>query len=152
MSIEATEYVFTELAAMFGAEWERARGNTPVLDWKTTWVNTLNEFTHCDEAKRSIMWALDNLPDSCPKNARAFRSLCLQAPARELKALSAPVADPARMAAELAKLGSLKIHAKDAPRSDMKDWAHRLRAKEDAGYKLSRYQASCVDTAIGARA
>lgn len=145
----AVEHVFNVLAAVYMAGWKRAIGTAPIVDVKTVWAFQLGHFTHSKNAKRAILWALKNLPDA-PPNAIQFRNLCRMAPAAELPALPEPVANPARVAAELGKLE----HVRNAPASPhgMKDWAYRLKARHDAGDKLNPNQIRCYQAALGATA
>jgi len=143
---DAVAYVFSELAATYGAAWDRSIGQAPIADVKTKWADALGSYLHSNEAKRSIMWALKNLPDRCP-NSREFRTLCGHAPARVMPALPEPKADPERVAAELAKLGQLKS-TRATPANGMKDWAYRLKARHEAGEKLNTNQVLCYREAL----
>lgn len=131
MSIEATEYVLKNLAATYGAEWDRSMGTAPLSDVKTVWAEAIGGFTQSTDAKRAILWALDNLPERCP-NAIQFRNLCRQAPAVVKTALEAPKADPARVAEAMARMAPL-MAAKPATRTDHKAWARRILERKDAG-------------------
>lgn len=146
---KAVAYVFSELASTYGAAWDKSLGQAPIADVKTKWADALEVYLHSEEAKKSIMWALKNLPDRVI-NSREFRTLCGHAPARVMPALPEPKADPARVAAELAKLGHVRV-ATSSPHG-MKDWAHRLKYRHEAGQKLSMYQISCYRDALGASA
>lgn len=150
MSVEAVDYVFERLAATYGAAWDRSLGQAPITDVKTVWADGLSSFLHSEDAKRSIMWALKNLPERCV-NSIEFRNLCRLAPARSgVLQLPEPAADPARVAAELAKLGH--VHRAPASPHGMKDWAHRLKARHEAGEKLNRNQIRCYTEALGCAA
>lgn len=137
MSIEAVDYVFTRLAAEYGAAWDRSFGQAPINDVKSVWADRLSDFTQSDTTKKAILWALKNLPERCP-NAIEFRNLCRQAPVQDVKALPEPKADPARVKAELAKLGPLRAEL-TAPKTshDPKAWAHRILNRHKAGEKIS---------------
>lgn len=124
MSIEAVEYVLQRLAATYGAEWDRAIGRAPINDVKSVWLNAIGGFTQSNDAKRAIMWALDNLPERAP-NAIQFRNLCLKAPAIEQKRLAPPPADPAIVADALAKISAMTAK-KPAQGYDHKAWAKRI--------------------------
>lgn len=137
MSIEAVDYVFTRLAAEYGAAWDRSFGQAPIGDVKTVWADRLSDFTHSDAAKKSILWALKNLPDRCP-NAIEFRNLCRQAPVQDMPALPEPKADPDRVREELAKLGPLR-EKMTAPKSshNPREWANRILERHKSGEKIS---------------
>jgi hypothetical protein len=135
MSIEAVEYVFKRMAATYGAEWERSIGTSPISDVKTVWSEALSSFTHSDDAKRAILWALDNLPERCP-NSIQFRNLCRQAPAVERKQLPAPKADPERIKAELRKLTD-RFSRPCSAVTDGRDWARRIIRRHEDGEIIS---------------
>jgi|694.fasta_scaffold16674_25 hypothetical protein len=145
--IDPVEYVFEKLASAYGAEWDRSLGQAPIADVKTAWADALSGFLHSDDAKRSIVWALKNLPERV-MNSMEFRNLCRMAPARaKTLALPEPKADPARVAADLAKLGHVRKPVASA--HGMKDWAHRLKARHEAGGKLNPNQIRCYCDALG---
>lgn len=142
--IQAVDYIFAQCAATYGAAWDKALGQAPISDTKTVWLNAIAPFK---SSKKRIVWALQNLPERCP-NPIQFRNLCQQAPMPELPALPEPKADPERVARELAKLG--QIRSKQESPHGLKDWAHRLQARDQAGEKLNSYQKSCYRAALGA--
>ena len=142
--IKAIDRLFHRLSATYGSAWTREMGDTPISDAKTVWAHELAPFKG---SLHRVAWALENLPERCP-NAIVFKSLCRQAPAQVVEALPSPAADPARLAAELAKLGHVKGVKPVA--SGMKDWAYRLKSRHEAGDRLSSYQISSYQAAIGA--
>ena len=131
-SMVSVEYVFKVLAAAYGAAWERSLGTAPLGDVMTVWANALDGLTQTPQARKRIVWALNNLPDRCP-NAMEFRRLCGQAPAPAVPLLPEPAkADPQRVATELSKLRTNT----DERRSDPKDWARRIMARHEAGDRM----------------
>lgn len=144
MNQKAIDRLFDRLAATYGAAWDRSLGATPVLDAKALWAHELQVFA---ERLEAVVWALDQLPEH-PVNVIQFRNLCRQAPAAIALPLPEPKADPARVAAELAKLGTLRATVTAQP-SNMKAWAHRLRAREVGGGRLSVVQSSSWREALG---
>jgi len=119
--IKAIDRLFKRLSATYGADWERSLGATPEIDAKSVWAHELEQFKG---SLRRVAWALENLPERCP-NVIAFKNLCRQAPAPEEVALPAPKADPARVAAELAKLGHIRATAAVAVAGRL-DWAKKI--------------------------
>ena len=144
MNQKAIDRLFDRLAATYGAAWDRSLGATPVLDAKALWAHELQAFS---ERLEAVVWALDQLPEH-PPNVIQFRNLCRQAPAAIALPLPEPKADPARVAAELAKLGTLRATV-TAQAGDIKAWARRLRAREVAGDRLSGFQRDAWRTALG---
>lgn len=147
MNQKAIDRLFDRLGATYGAAWERSLGATPLLDAKALWAHELQVF---GERLEAVVWALDQLPER-PPNVIQFRNLCRQAPAAIALPLPEPKADPARVAAELAKLGTLRATV-TAQAGDMKAWARRLKAREVASERLSMVQRSSWRTALGAEA
>lgn len=139
----AVDHVFSVMAATYGAAWDRSLGTAPILDVKTIWGDALSDFMHSDDAKRAIVWALKNLPDDVP-NARKFRSLCRQAPAKVVPMLPAPVVNP-EISAKV--LGGLKASA--PPKVDHKAWAHRIIERAKSGAKVSPTVLQMASNAIG---
>ena len=144
MNQKAIDRLFDRLGATYGAAWDRSLGATPLLDAKSIWAHELQGFAQRLEA---VVWALDQLPEH-PPNVIQFRNLCRQAPAPVAPLLPEAKADPARLAAELAKLGDLRATVTAQP-GDMKAWARRLRAREVAGDRLSGFQRSAWRTVLG---
>ena len=118
-AIAAVDYAFTVLSATYGAAWDRSLGTSPINDVKTVWADALSDFTHSDEAKRAVMWALKNLPDRCP-NAREFRSLCRTAPSKEAVMLPAPTVNPEIAAKVLSGI------SRTTAKVDNKAWAKSI--------------------------
>lgn len=141
--IKAVEYIFAQCSATYGAAWDRSLGQAPIADIKTAWLSAVEPFSN---SKKRILWALQNLPDHAP-NPIQFRKLCRAAPMPEELALPAPKADPERVARELAKLGHVRDSVKQP--HGMKQWAHNLKARHDAGKKLNPNQIRCYTEALG---
>lgn len=142
--IEAIDRLFKRLGATYGARWDASLGQTPITDVKTVWAHELSAFAN---NLHRIAWALENLPERCP-NAIEFKNLCRQAPAPvvELR-IDAPKADPARVAAELAKLGHVRV----APMQNRgnRDWAHRIIQRHADGAKVTPTVLRMAKDAIG---
>lgn len=135
MSTEAVEHVFSVMAATYGAAWERSLGKAPMSDIKTVWSHVINQFTHSKDAKRIILWALQNLPEDVP-NSREFLALCRKAPQVEKPLLPAPVANPQRMAEELKKLEPLR----GAALMQRGEWALRIIRLHEEGGSVTQTQ------------
>ena len=79
-------------------------------------------------------------PDK-PPTVTQFKALAINKPAMAAPALPAPKADPARVAAIV---GSIKRPANTA----MRAWAHRLKARADAGERLTITQREMMRTGL----
>ena len=141
--IKAIDRLFHRLGATYGADWDRALGQTPINDAKTVWAHELAPFK---QSLHRIAWALENLPDRCP-NVIVFKSLCKQAPSPVVPTLPEPPADKRRVDEELAKLGH--IRAAEKPHTNMKEWAYRLQRRDQAGEVLNLNQKRCYRAALG---
>lgn len=128
LQMKAIDRLFERMAATYTTQWTRQFSEVPMQDVKTAWAHELGSFAGYLEA---IAWALENLPPKCP-NVIEFRNICRQAPARPVPQLPEPKADPARVAAELAKLADVKKSVL-VGRTDGKEWARRIIAQVDAG-------------------
>ena len=135
MNQRAIDRLFERLSAVYGPAWERSLGATPVLEAKALWAHQLQAFADRLEA---IVWALDELPES-PPNVIQFRNLCRMAPTAAAPRLPEPKADPARVAAELAKLGQLRTKPAGPLVHSMKAWAYELEARDKAGDTICSY-------------
>lgn len=120
---ESIDWLFSRMAAIYGPEWKRQCGDTPIGDIKTEWGYAL---AWCAGRPDAIRHALDNLPERCP-NVIAFRNLCRSAPKAAPLLLAEPKSDPVFVAQVLAKLS-------DAPaKTDGREWARRIVARKAAG-------------------
>ena len=131
LSMKAIDRLFERLSATYGNQWNRMWSGIPIADVKTSWAHELGGF---ERDLQPIAWALENLPEKAP-NVIEFRNLARKAPTPELKQLPAPKADPSRVAAELAKLATVRADVTESA-IDHKAWAKRLIARHNAGEKL----------------
>ncbi len=120
--------IFAKLALAYGAEVARKWEGLNMDDVKSDWAQELGGLSG-----ESIAHALQHLPPDRPLTAMAFRALSLGAPLPKVAKLPAPVADPAVMRKAL---GSIER----APGFDPKSWAHRLKAREERGDRLTQFQ------------
>lgn len=135
LPLKAVDRLFDRLAATYGNEWARRWEGLDHAAIKTLWSHELAVFVSRLDA---VAWALENLPPRAP-NVIEFKALCRAAPAPEAPRLPEPKADPARVAAELAKLAPLR-QAAAATSVDHKAWAKRLQARHEAGDPLKPIQ------------
>lgn len=134
LTAEVIDRLFSRLSAVYGVAWDRQMGSAPLSDVKSAWAHELAGFA---DKLGMLAWALDNLPERCP-NVIEFKHLTRRAPVPEAARLPEPKADPARVAAELAKVAP----AVESARStlgfvDHKAWAKRLIARHAAGERLT---------------
>lgn len=142
LPIEWVERIFKKLSVTFGRDFLGRYEGIPLMDVKTDWAHELSGFENHPEA---IKHALQNINPNKPPTVYEFRNVCAAAPKLAAIDLPRPPQDPAIVAAIVSG-----IKAKAATPNGMKDWAHRLKARHDAGIKLNAYQVSCYQTALKA--
>ncbi|MGH6625161.1 MAG: hypothetical protein ACRECD_01215 [Burkholderiaceae bacterium] len=145
LPINWVERIFQKLTVAYGRDFLARWEGVPMADVKTDWAETLGGYMEHPEA---IAWALANLPDSKPPTAQEFRAICRRAPAPELPRLSEPKADPARVAAELAKLAPVRAAAA-GPAPGRHDWAHRIIARHNQGERINRFPRLAARQVLG---
>lgn len=143
---KAIDRLFKRLGATYGAAWDRSLGDAPIADVKTVWGHELSIFAN---SLHRVAWALENLPERCP-NVIEFKRLCQSAPAPEQPVLPEPKADPARLAAELAKLAPLRQSFNKVETKDCRAWARKLLAEHAAGFKKTPAVLQMARDAVGA--
>jgi len=98
----------------------------------------------------AITFAFDHIDDETPPTAAMFRAIAIKAPKPERLALPEPQANPLRVAAEFEKLAPIR-NAPAQPH-DFKDWAKRLKARNEAGDRLNANQVRCYRLALNLEA
>lgn len=141
-SAATVEYVFQVLAATYGESWNRSLGKAPITDVMTVWGNALESASHSKAARKSIAWALQNLPDRCP-NAMEFRSLCRSAPAAEAVALPPPKVNPEIAAKVLSGI------SRTSAKGDEKNWARAILRDYQAGIQRNLCSVQMARNALG---
>lgn len=143
---EVIDRLFSRLNAVYGAAWDRQMGNAPLSDVKSAWGHELAGFS---DKLGMLAWALENLPERCP-NVIEFKFLARRAPVPEAARLPEPKADPARVAAELAKLAPAVASTRTAVHEvDHKAWAKRIIYRHEAGENLNQTTLKFAKQALG---
>lgn len=145
MSLPAkwVEALFTKLTLAYGRDFLGRWEGIDLADVKTDWGHELAGFERHPEA---IAYALANLPPKAP-TVLEFRAICRRAPVQDAPRLEAPVADPARRDAELAKLAT--IVQPNAGRVDGRSWARAVLERFERGERLSRFAVKQARAALG---
>lgn len=146
LPLETVDRIFRRLGATYGRQWAAMWDGLDTRDVKSMWGHELSAFAGA--GMHRIAWALENLPERAP-NAIEFKRLCFQAPAGEEKQLPSPAADPARVQAELAKLGGMRPARNAGNPGHMKDWARSLVARHEAGEKIRPISLRFAQEALG---
>ena len=136
--------IFEKLTLTYGQQFLARWRDVDLELVKMDWARELGGFEQKPEA---IAYALQNLDDDKPPTVLVFRTIALRSPAAVQARLPEPAADPERMAAELAKFASIRAAANNSG-YDHKAWARRLKARHEAGDKLSSYQVQCYREAL----
>lgn len=119
--------IFDKLAVTYGAAWVRKWEGVDGEEVKANWGHELRGF---QQSPHAIKHALEHLPPAEPPTVLQFRDLCLKAPQFNVAKLPAPKADPEVVAKALA---AVKVE----PHSTTREWAHRLREREQRGDRLT---------------
>ncbi len=131
LSLQAVDRLFDRLTATYGRQFLSLYEGLDVNAVKTVWASELGGFSNNLNA---LAWALENLPARVP-NAIEFKFLCRLAPTPEVQRITEPAANPARLRAELAKLG--EIVKQDVGPSNSRDWARRIMARAEGGERIA---------------
>jgi hypothetical protein len=123
--------IFDKLTLIYGREFKARWDGMSIEDVKSDWSHELSGFADKPE---SIAYALKNLPPDRPPTALQFRDLCRKAPPKVLSAISYK---PSGAGIDAAKSISAVITGN---RPDPKAWARKLKAREEAGERLSPIQ------------
>jgi hypothetical protein len=134
LQLKAVDRLFERLMATYGREFMGRYEGQEIGAVKSIWAHELAGFS---DHMHSLAWALEHLPERAP-NVIEFRNLARRAPTPDVPRLPEPAADPARVAAELARLAPARkaIAAAAAGDHDPKAWARRLLARHAAGDRL----------------
>lgn len=125
--------IFHALTMLYGRDFLGRWEGVPIDEVKAHWAEVLGCFVARPEA---IKYALKNLHENKSPTALDFRAVCLRCPTPVLVALDAPAADPARVAAEFAKMATPSQDS-SASAGPNKAWARDALAKHAAGIKIS---------------
>lgn len=132
-----TDKIFQKLTLAYGREFTSRWEGIPLEEVKSDWGHELTGYA---QSPQSITYALQNLPLK-PPTVYEFRAICQRAAEKPLLQLDAPRTSPAAIQSALKTM--------TAPvRSGMKDWAHKLKARHDAGENLNANQVRCYRAAL----
>lgn len=125
--------LFTRLQVRYGAAWNRMWDGIDISVVKADWAEELGGFACNPDA---IKRALDMLPNDWPPNVAQFKALCIGPPGdvcdKPLR-LEAPSADPKIVEA-------VKSVGRNVQTEGPKAWAWRLKARDFAGDRLTKFQ------------
>jgi hypothetical protein len=133
LPLQAVDRLFERLTATYGRQFLSLYEGLDANAIKSSWAHELSGF---GGNLHAIAWALEHLPERAP-NAIEFRNLCRRAPEPEVPRLPEPKADPARVAAELSKLGALAKRIEGSGGRPNTEWAHRIVNRSKAGERIA---------------
>lgn len=141
------EKIFTKLVLTFGREFTARWDEASLLDVKNDWAHELRGFAQNPQA---LAFGLEHCVSGKPPTVHEFKAACQRRPDPLPAALlDVPLADPQRVAAELARCGSLR---QVAPFRDHKAWAKKLVERHAQGLKVSTYALKAAQSVAGAGA
>ena len=121
--------IHARLLVRYGTRWVSMWSGIPEEAVKADWANELHGL-----GGDAISHALEHLPPEFPPTVLQFKALALRRTEPKLPALPAPKPDPEKVAEIVA---SVKQITRGSPG---RDWAHRLREREERGEPLSHAQ------------
>lgn len=145
LSLPAIERLFLRLIATYGQDFLRECEGMDSNAIKAIWSHELAAY---EADLKPIAWALENLPDRAPSLMR-FKALCRAAPRPATVLLPSPVADPERVAAELAKLGAMLHPGASSQPVDHKAWARKIMTRIEYGQKVGIYAQRAAREVLG---
>ncbi len=138
--------IFEKLTLVYGQAF-LARWRDLDLDAvKHDWAHELAGF---EAHPKAIAHALQTLPSDHPPTVLQFRELARRAPLPELPRLEQPAADVQRVAAELAKLATVRQQVASV---NGRDWARRILDRKARGERVNRTVLSMAQQAMGVAA
>lgn len=136
--------IFLKLTLNFGRDFLGRWEGVPIEDVKADWAHELRGLQQNPSA---IAHGLEHCLGGKAPTVQEFKAICVRRPDTTL-ALPEPPADLDLVAAELTKI----FTSRPVSSHGMKDWAHRLKARHEAGEKLGLYQVSAYQAALGGAA
>ena len=131
--------IFHKMTLTFGREFIQKWEGVPMDEVKSDWAFELRGY---QQNPAAIKHAIETLITGKPPTVHEFKAAAARySPAYE--ALPSPKADNDVVMAEIQKSRVLVNYS-----TGNKDWAHRLKAREDAGEILTSYQKMCYREAL----
>lgn len=137
--------LFQKLSVTYGQGFMRQYDGVDPADVKANWADELSAFQQSPEA---IKYAIRHLPADRAPTVLQFKDLCRRAPDSSfprLAALPPPTQEPVDPVVAAKTLEAIRSKSG----LDPKQWARELRAKEQAGLKLTLFQRRCWREALG---
>jgi hypothetical protein len=142
---EWIDRLFGRFAVRFGQDWIRMWEGIDLAAVKADWSQQLAGMHLTPAGIERLRYGYENLPER-PPTAAAFKAVCNRAPETLPKALPAPTQIDSEKAR---RLRSLVVGAFQAPK-EPRQWAHRLKARHEAGERLSQAQIDAYTAALRA--
>lgn len=147
LPLQAIDRLFSRLQATYGRDFMDKYVGLEVNAVKASWAHELSVFAN---NLHPLAWALEHLPERAP-NVIEFRKIANAAPMPDVPRIEVVSASPARIAAEIAKLGTLRVNHAVGKRSDT-GWAEGLRVKDEADpSRVSQTVRAMYRAALGIR-
>ena len=124
--------IFTRLSVRYGSEWVRKWDGVDIAAVKADWASELAGLASNPDA---IKHALAHLPADRPPTVTQFRALCIGTPEIAVVQLKGPASSSQVVNAAVSNALSAQTGHNGG-----KDWARRLRKREQLGERLSPVQ------------
>lgn len=138
------DWLWTRLTATYGRRLLDLYAGVEPEAVKAQWAETLGCFNRNPQA---LEWVVQNLPELVP-NPVQLRNLAMRAPAAPALPEPEPVAQPARVRAELKRLAEVRRTFNETGR-DGRGWARNLVERAERGEPVSRHALREAKVALG---
>lgn len=126
------ERIFLKLSVTYGQAFLRQYDGVDMADVKANWGHELSGFQQHPDA---IRYGLENLPPDRSPSVLQFKEICRRTPSHQpIKALPLPPVNPVMV--EKVKTAFKRPDG----RTDSRDWATKLKEREEAGEILTLAQ------------
>ena len=132
--------IFDKMMLTYGRDFTGRWDGLPMASVKNDWAHELSGFEVHPEA---IKHALLNLNPTKPPTVLEFRNMAANAPKMATIELPLPPVDKVLRQSLIDKIQAPKDGG------DMKAWARRLKARDEAGERLNPNQIRCYKNALG---
>lgn len=141
LSMPWVEKIFLKLTLNFGNEFLNRWKGIDIDVVKADWAHELRGL---QQNPKAIAFGLEHCLEGKPPTVSEFRAMCIRIPSQNLL-IPSPPADPELVEKEIKKME----RSRRISEADCKAWAHRLKARDEAGDPININQRRCYRNALG---
>lgn len=138
------DHLFAKLAVRFGDAWTRKWEGIQMTAVRADWAAVLDGMPG-----PALQHGLNNLPREFPPTAHQFRDLCIRRADDDRATVPALPAPSSVNVGQAQRLREIVAGAFATPK-DPRRWAHSLKARHEAGERLSQAQIDAYTAALRA--